>query len=124
VLAPQPASTSAPEEARVAAGFTVPNVPSQADLVPAIGEMATEPARSETSSVEAPLPGWRTPEDPTLRVFADVLDQRERRSASGGSNRRARRRRRRQLARLAVWLIALGLVAAVVVLAPSRLPSF
>lgn len=113
---------SAAVPAPVTAGFAAPVAPVANEVVPTVGEMATDPARAEGQSAEA-LPGWRTPDDPTLRVFADRLQERERRAGNPSAARRARRRRRR-LARLLVWLVALGLVAAVIILAPDRLPSF
>lgn len=106
----------------VAAGFAEPVAPPASVVVPTVGAMATEPATVAVAEAEAPLPGWRAPDDPTLRVFAERLQERERRRTTS-SNRRGRRRRR-QLVRLLVWLVALGLIAAAIILAPGRIPSF
>ncbi|GGO91974.1 hypothetical protein GCM10011584_27320 [Nocardioides phosphati] len=111
-----------PQPVQVAAGFAAPTVPASSEVVPSVGEMATDAVRPE--SLEPHVPGWRAPDDPTLRVFADRLEERERRPLAGNGTNRRGRRRRRQFARLLVWLVALGLIAAFVILAPGRLPSF
>ncbi|HSX68597.1 hypothetical protein [Nocardioides sp.] len=106
-----------------ASGLLAPAAPAAGEVVPTVGEMVVAVARPVPQTDATEIPGWRAPDDPTLRVFADRLQERERRSRGGTAARRARRRRR-QLVRLMVWAVAVGLIAAVVILAPARLPSF
>lgn len=117
-----PAAPTAPV-APVAAGFAAPATP-VAEVVPSVGEMVVEAVRVEADAAVQQIPGWRAPDDPTLRVFADRLEERERRPRGGNPAYRRGRRRRRQVARLLVWALAVGLIAAFVILAPARLPSF
>ncbi|MDO7866803.1 hypothetical protein [Nocardioides jiangxiensis] len=70
------------------------------------------------------LPGWRAPDDPTLRVFADKLEERERRRRGAARSSARRSRGRRRAARLLVWLLGIGLITAFLLLAPARLPGF
>lgn len=115
----------APEPAPVAAGFAARAAEPAQDVVPSVGEMVVSVATGAPQRGDAAVPGWRPPDDPTLRVFADRLEERERRrSGSGAASARRGRRRRRQLVRLLVWLVAIGLIAAFVLLAPARLPGF
>lgn len=101
--------------------LAAPEPPAVPDVVPSIAEMVATVVRPEPAETE--IPGWRAPDDPTLRVFADRLEERERRRSGSSAGARGRRRQRR-LARLLVWLVAIGLIVACVILAPARLPSF
>lgn len=90
--------------------------------VPSLSVAAVEAPLARTSEAageDQPMPGWRAPDDPTLRVFADRLEERDRRRSAPRS---PSRRRRRRLLRLLVWLVAIGLMAAVLLLAQQRLP--
>jgi hypothetical protein len=73
---------------------------------------------ADVADADADLPGWRAPDDPTLRVFADRLDETRRR----GRSRSSVRKRRRRLVRLLVWVVGLCLVVGFLLLAPTRLP--
>lgn len=97
-------------------------VPPAPTVVPPLSVAAVETPlaqASESAGGEGAMPGWRAPDDPTLRVFADRLEERDRRRSAP---RAPSRRRRRRLLRLLVWLVALGLIAAALVLAQARLP--
>lgn len=109
--------------AAVASGFAAPVASAVEEVVPTVSEMVAGVARALPEADSTEIPGWRAPDDPTLRVFADRLQERERRSRGSSAARRARRRRR-HLARLMVWAVAIGLITAFVILAPARLPSF
>lgn len=115
-----PAGEQAAPAAAVPAAFAAPEVVTP-EVVPSIAEMVATAVRPDAPETE--IPGWRAPDDPTLRVFADRLEERERRRSSSTARARGRRRHRRT-ARLLVWLVAIGLIAACVILAPARLPSF
>lgn len=73
---------------------------------------------ADVAEADADLPGWRAPDDPTLRVFADRLDERRR----SGRSRSSVRKRRRRVVRFLVWMLGLCLVVGFLLLAPTRLP--
>jgi hypothetical protein len=114
VVPPVPVAPPAPEPAPLVQAQPV--APAVQPLAVAAVEM---PLAAEGSGEAVEIPGWRAPDDPTLRVFADRLDERARRQTS---SRTPVKRRRRGFARLLVWLVSIGLIVAVLVLAPARLP--
>lgn len=120
--APAPAASAAPTAPSAPAAFVqhpAPTLPTQRVAAEAVlSAVALAPPEGEA------LPGWRAPDDPTLRVFADKLEERElrRRGAARMSARRGRGRRR--FARLLVWLLGIGLITAFLLLAPAHFPVF
>lgn len=115
-----PAAYRVPAQAHPVAAEAMPASPAPT-LVPPLSVAAVAAPLAEPSDAggEGGMPGWRAPDDPTLRVFADRLEERDRRRSAPSS---PSRRRRRRLLRLLVWLVAIGLIAAALVLAQARLP--
>lgn len=102
----------------VAAPLRVPAARPSPDVTPSLAVAAVEAPAAAPDAASTSIPGWRPPDDPTLKVFAESLEARERRRSSRGSVAR----RRRRIGRLLVWVIGLALITGSVVLAQARLP--
>lgn len=112
--APAAAGVSQP----AAASLKVPSARPAPEVTPPLAVAAVETPAAATEAAPTSIPGWRPPDDPTLKVFAESLEARERRRSSRGGVTR----RRRRLARFLVWLVGIALTTGSVVLAQARLP--